>query len=79
MPAEVVRNVRPALPLHAYAAPFAQGLQYEPSVGLFQISAPVPDLHLGMDAVIIDDGVHTPESGCYRLDVTRGRGTADEL
>lgn len=29
------------MPLHVYAAPFAQGLQYEPSVGLFQISAPV--------------------------------------
>ena len=39
--------------------------------------AHVADLHLGMDAVLIDDSVHTPESGKYRLDITCGQGTAD--
>ena len=30
---------RKEYPLHAFAAPFAQGLQYEPSVGLLQFFA----------------------------------------
>ena len=41
--------------------------------------AHVTNLHLGMGAVLIDDSVHTPGPRNYRLDVSRGRGTADEL
>lgn len=54
-------------------------LQHPVEPVLAERLAHVTDLHLGMGAVLIDDGVHASKSWYYRLDVTHGRGTTDQL
>lgn len=54
-------------------------LQHPVEPVLAERLAHVPDLHLGMDPALINDGVHAPESGNFCLDVTCGRGATGKL